>query len=238
MAAAVELGRAATMASVRAAGDDVARRHRTPLATIWLPGKDWVACNGMFVELVLGMAEVDSWKELIESFLKPCGTPAGSKGSPLPDGRTVAGSEGRSNDFLGAGKGLSRRCCSSVPIWRNSVWSPIAGGLVWSAGALPSLSAPRAGTLYSVPCELFVLLLLVRVAAVLVGSWWEAILAVSPDSSLSESDMASVDARVRMTGCEMLCSLALDSVARLSPSRSASLLATMKSPAMPRALFI
>ena len=93
MAPAVELGRAATMASVRAAGDDVARPLSDPSGLLCLPGKDWVACNGMFVELVLGMAEVDSWKELTESFLKPCGTPAGSKGSPLPGGRTVTWSE-------------------------------------------------------------------------------------------------------------------------------------------------
>ena len=85
-------------------------------------------------------------------------------------------------------------------------------------------------------CELFVLLM-VRFAAVVVVSWREDILAVPQDSSLSESGVASVDAQVRMAGCEMLCSLALDSVARLSPSRSASLLATIKSLAMPRALF-
>ena len=91
MVAAVELGRAATMASVRAAGDDVAPPLSGPSGLLCLPGKDWVACNGMFVEIVLGMAEVDSWKELTESFLKPCGTPAGSKGSPRPGGRTVAG---------------------------------------------------------------------------------------------------------------------------------------------------
>ena len=61
----------------------------------------------MFVEIVLGMAEVDSWKELTESFLKPCGTPAGSKGSHLPGGRTVTWSEEAFKRFLGAGKGLS-----------------------------------------------------------------------------------------------------------------------------------
>ena len=96
------------MASVRAAGDDVARPPSDPsgLACSCLPGKDWVACNGMFVELVLGMAEVDSWKELTESFLKPCGTPAGSKGSPLPGGRTVTWSEEAFKRFSGVGKGF------------------------------------------------------------------------------------------------------------------------------------
>ena len=110
MAPAVELGRAATMASVRASGDDVARPLSDPSGLLCLPGKDWVACNGMFVEIVRGMAEVDSWKELIESFLKPCGPPAGSKGRRLSrvpgwtDRTVTCGARRHSNEFPGTGK--------------------------------------------------------------------------------------------------------------------------------------
>ena len=105
MAAAVELGRAATMASVREAGDDIARpasRLHGLTGPLW---KRWTCMQIICFDFELGPAHVYSWNELAESSLEPCGTPAGSKGSPLPDGRTVAGSEGRSNDFLGAGKG-------------------------------------------------------------------------------------------------------------------------------------
>ena len=139
MAPAIEVGRAATMASVRAAGDDVARPASNPSGLLCLPGKDWVACNGMFVEIVRGMAEVDSWKELIESFLKPCGTPAGSKGSPLPGGRTVTWSEEAFKRFLRGGKRVNRDFDSTRGVTRGCAvgfWMLEVGGEV-SPASLP-----------------------------------------------------------------------------------------------------
>ena len=93
MAAAVELGRAATMASVRAAGDDVARPLSALHHATEPPRKRWTCMQMKSLDLELGPAHVHSWNELAESSLEPCGTPAGSKGSPRPGGRTVAGRE-------------------------------------------------------------------------------------------------------------------------------------------------
>ena len=109
MAAAVELGRAATMASVRAAGDDVAR----PLSRQHdLTGREWKRWTCMQMKsfyLELGPAHVHSWNEPTESSLKPCGTPAGSKGSPRTGGRTWRGAEGASAQSTGAeGRGFNR----------------------------------------------------------------------------------------------------------------------------------
>ena len=94
MAAAVELGRAATMASVRAAGDDVARPLSALHHATEPPRKRWTCMQMKSLDLKLGPAHVHSWNELAESSLEPCGTPAGSKGSPRPGGRTVAGARG------------------------------------------------------------------------------------------------------------------------------------------------
>ena len=48
----------------------------------------------MFVDFMLGMADLADVKEPTESFLKPCGGPASSKGLPLAAGRTVVQREG------------------------------------------------------------------------------------------------------------------------------------------------
>ena len=110
MAAAVGLGRAATMASVRAAGDDVARplsRQHDLTGRQW---KRWTCMQMKSFDRELGPAHVHSWNELTESSLEPCGTPAGSKGSPRPGGRTVAGARGAFKKIPGGGKGLSSSC--------------------------------------------------------------------------------------------------------------------------------
>ena len=60
-----------------------------------------------FFYLELGPAHVHSWNEPTESSLKPCGTPAGSKGSPRTGGRTWRGARGAFKKILGSGKGLS-----------------------------------------------------------------------------------------------------------------------------------
>ena len=107
MAAAVELGRAATMASVRAAGDDVARplsRQHDLTGRQW---KRWTCMQMKFFYLELGPAHVHSWNEPTESSLKPCGTPAGSKGSPRTGGRTWRGARGTFKKIPGVGKGLN-----------------------------------------------------------------------------------------------------------------------------------
>ena len=106
MAAAVELGRAATMASVRAAGDDVARPLSALHHATEPPRKRWTCMQMKSLDLKLGPAHVHSWNELAESSLEPCGTPAGSKGSPRPGGRTVAGARGAFKKIPGTGKGL------------------------------------------------------------------------------------------------------------------------------------
>ena len=107
MAAAVELGRAATMASVRAAGDDVARPLSALHHATEPPRKRWTCMQMKSLDLVLDLAHVHSWNELAESSLEPCGTPAGSKGSPRPGGRTTGGSEGRIQKDSRGGKGLT-----------------------------------------------------------------------------------------------------------------------------------
>lgn len=107
MAAAVELGRAATMASVRAAGDDVARPLSALHHATEPPRKRWTCMQMKSLDLKLGPAHVHSWNELAESSLEPCGTPAGSKGSPRPGGRTVAGARGAFKKIPGEGKGLT-----------------------------------------------------------------------------------------------------------------------------------
>ena len=48
----------------------------------------------MFVAPMPGMPDLPDVNERTESFLKPCGGPANSKGSPLAAGRTVAQWEG------------------------------------------------------------------------------------------------------------------------------------------------
>ena len=106
MAAAVGLGRAATMASVRAAGDDVARplsRQHDLTGRQW---KRWTCMQMKSFYLELGPAHVHSGTAPTESSLKPCGTPAGSKGSPRTGGRTWRGAEGASAQSTGGGKGL------------------------------------------------------------------------------------------------------------------------------------
>ena len=106
MAAAVELGRAATMASVRAAGDDVARPLSALHHATEPPRKRWTCMQIKCFHFELGPAHAHSWNELAESSLEPCGTPAGSKGSPRPGGRTVAGARGAFKKIPGTGKGL------------------------------------------------------------------------------------------------------------------------------------
>ena len=59
-----------------------------------------------FFYLELGPPRMKSWNEPTESSLKPCGTPAGSKGSPRTGGRTWRGAEGAFKKIPGAGKGL------------------------------------------------------------------------------------------------------------------------------------
>ena len=59
-----------------------------------------------FFYLELGPPRMKSWNEPTESSLKPCGTPAGSKGSPRTGGRTWRGAEGASAQSTGGGKGL------------------------------------------------------------------------------------------------------------------------------------
>jgi hypothetical protein len=94
MAAAVGLGRTATVASVRATGDDVPRPHHLSMSQSMRNEKDSFGCQKKFFYLDFGPPRMKSWNEPTESSLKPCGTPAGSKGSPRPGGRTVAGARG------------------------------------------------------------------------------------------------------------------------------------------------
>ena len=49
----------------------------------------------------LGPAHAHSWNELAESSLEPCGAPRGSKGSPRPGGRTLAGADASEADAEG-----------------------------------------------------------------------------------------------------------------------------------------
>ena len=87
-AAAVGLGRAATAPSVGAAGDDVARPLSlsiSPAVHLW---KRLPCMQIMFVGVMAGIPGLPCVKELAESFLKPCGSAADSKGSPLAGGRT------------------------------------------------------------------------------------------------------------------------------------------------------
>ena len=105
MAAAVELGRAATMASVREAGDDIARpasRLHGLTGPLW---KRWTCMQIICFDFELGPAHVYSWNELAESSLEPCGTPAGSKGSPRTGGRTWRGARGAFKRIPGRERG-------------------------------------------------------------------------------------------------------------------------------------
>ena len=60
-----------------------------------------------FFYLELGPPRMKSWNEPTESSLKPCGTPAGSKGSPRTGGRTWRGARGAFKKILGPRKGLT-----------------------------------------------------------------------------------------------------------------------------------
>ena len=130
MAAAVGLGRAATMASVRAAGDDVAR----PLSRQHdLTGRQWKRCTCMqmkFFYLELGPAHVHSWNEPTESSLKPCGTPAGSKGSPRTGGRTWRGARGTFKKIPGVGKGIREIDQKWHQNGKPEIFSGLAGATV------------------------------------------------------------------------------------------------------------
>ena len=68
-----------------------------------------------FFYLELGPPRMKSWNEPTESSLKPCGTPAGSKGSPRTGGRTWRGARGAFKKIPGVGKGLSHKVFLLLP---------------------------------------------------------------------------------------------------------------------------